>query len=91
MNDYYSSKYAVISTLERWLNTRRSDGSLITWIIVTGYSYPNVELDWDLNYKRIRNWELSNSWDIIYVSWYMWDYYNVDKFKLSGSDLTLQD
>ena len=90
INEYYSSKYATISAIERSLNTRKSDGSLMTGKIVTWYSYPNIELDWDYNYKRIWTgelviWEDGN----LYISGYMWDYYDNVIFSVSGENLSI--
>jgi len=90
INEYYSSKYATISAIERSLNTRKSDGSLMTGKIVTWYSYPNIELDWDYNYKRIWTGELV-IWEdgSLYISGYMWDYYDNVIFSVSGENLSI--
>lgn len=90
INEYYSSKYATISTIERSLNTRRSDGSLMTGKIITWYSYPNIELNWDYNYKRIWTGEIGlNDDNTIFISGYMWDYYNTAVFSVSGEELSI--
>lgn len=81
INEYYSSKYAVVSAIERWLNTRKSDGSLMTGKIITWYSYPNIELDWEYNYKRVWTGEIElNDDNTLFISGYMWDYYDTISF-----------
>lgn len=80
INEYYSSKYAVVSAIERWLNTRKSDGSLMTGKYITGYSYPNIWLNWSFDYKRVWTGELWTSGDMLVVSGYMGDYYDTTSF-----------
>ena len=91
INEYYSSKYATISTIERSLNTRRSDGSLMTGKIITWYSYPNIKLDWDYDYKRIWTWEIELSEDntTLFISGYMWDYYDTAIFSVNDEELSM--
>lgn len=91
INEYYSSKYATISTIERSLNTRRSDGSLMTGKIITWYSYPNIELNWDYNYKRIWTGEIELSDDntTLFISGYMWDYYDTAIFSVNDEELSM--
>jgi hypothetical protein len=80
INEYYSSKYAVVSAIERWLNTRRSDGTLMTGKYITGYSYPTIWLDWSFNHKKLWTGEIDASGDILVISGYMWDYYDTTSF-----------
>lgn len=90
INEYYSSKYAIVSIIERWLNTRESDGS-ITWSLIrTWYGYPNINPDGSYDYSRIWTWEISNSWNIMYITWYIWDYYNSVIGSLTWTKLILQ-
>ena len=91
INEYYSSKYATISTIERSLNTRRSDGSLMTGKIITWYSYPNIKLDWDYDYKRIWTGEIELSDDntTLFISGYMWDYYDTAIFSVNDEELSM--
>ena len=89
INEYYSSKYAVISTIERWLNTRTSDGALMTGKYITGYSYPSIWLDWSIDYKRIWTGELADNGDSFVISGYMWDYYANVNFSISGENLSI--
>lgn len=80
INEYYSSKYATVSAIERWLNTRKSDGSLMTGKFITWYSYPNININGSYEYKRIWTWELDLSWNIVVISGYMGDYYDTVSF-----------
>lgn len=77
INEYYSSKYAIVSTIERWLNTR-DNGSIAGTLIVTWYGYPNINPDWSYDYSRIWTWETTNDSNshTMYITWYIWDYYN---------------
>lgn len=76
INEYYISKYAVISTIERWLNSN--------WLTVTWYSYPVIEVDGSYNYKTIWTGEYGESGNDLTISWYVSDYYNILNLK-SGS------
>ena len=89
INEYYSSKYAIVSTIERWLNTRYN-GSITGSLIVTWYCYPNINPDWSYDYSRIWTWEVSNNWSTMYITWYIWDYYNSVIGSLTWTKLILQ-
>ena len=75
INEYYSSKYAVISTIERWLN---SNQSIVTW-----YSNPVIEIDGSYNYKTIWTGEYRGNSNDLTISWYVSDYYNVLNLNIS--------
>lgn len=87
INEYYSSKYAIVSTIERWLNTG-DNGSIAGILIVTWYGYPNINPDWSYDYSRIWTWEVSNNWTTMYITWYIWDYYNSRGINIDSTNVS---
>lgn len=90
INEYYSSKYAIVSTIERWLNTRKSNGSITGSLIVTWYGYPNINPDGSYDYSRIWTWEATNDSNshTMSITWYIWDYYNSTEVKIDSPDMS---
>lgn len=55
INEYYSSRYATISAMERWLNTRDKNWNL--WL--TGVVTWKIQSEIDGNNIKIREWSWS--------------------------------
>lgn len=70
LNEYYSSKYAAISAIERGLNTRKNDGNF----------YWEIEVTWSSAQQKIRTWYWkTSSWTTLSgtnTTWAVWNFIN---------------